>query len=59
MQPSTEYSDTRIETTGTPISGRTSHDSADSKAQRRSTVGGTLSLRVGGWIANLFSWYRY
>jgi hypothetical protein len=28
-------------------------------AANRSSANHALSTRVGGWIANLFSWYRY
>jgi hypothetical protein len=57
MKPCTE-AEKRTETTGAAGSA-TRVSTADSSFGAGLSASQVVRIRVGGWIANFFSWYRY
>jgi hypothetical protein len=59
MQGRVEISDRRDETRETNGTIASALHRSSANADYRPSANRPLSLRIGGWIANLFSWYRY
>jgi hypothetical protein len=60
MPQQSEILDTQVQSAKPSANGRPQPGSGEGlRDEGRTSVHRSLKIRIGGWIANFFSWYRY